>query len=92
MFAYYAALSPQAARDFNREFQEALRQLTETPHIGSRRYAHLSRDGNTRVWRLDCFPFLTFYRVDDDTIDVVRLLHERRRITRPLIQTPKRRV
>jgi len=59
--------------------------LAESPHIGSRRYAHFTRDG-LRCWRLDRFPFLLFYHVHGDVLDVVRIVHQRRRVIRTLLR------
>jgi toxin ParE1/3/4 len=33
-----------------------------------------------RFWSLDRFPFLVFYRVQGDELQVLRILHERRDI------------
>ncbi|WP_366942080.1 type II toxin-antitoxin system RelE/ParE family toxin [Cupriavidus basilensis] len=38
-----------------------------------------------RVWSFDRFPFLVFYRVNGDMLDVLRVLHERRDIVASLI-------
>ncbi|BCL94209.1 MULTISPECIES: type II toxin-antitoxin system RelE/ParE family toxin [Ralstonia solanacearum species complex] len=59
--------------------------MDEPPSVGSRRYAHLLPDESLRVWSLDSFPFLVFYRVAGDVLDVVRVLHERRDIEASLI-------
>ncbi len=59
--------------------------LVEHPSVGSRRYAHLLPDASLRVWSFDRFPYLVFYRVSGDVLDVVRVLHERRDIVASLI-------
>ncbi|SPD66872.1 conserved protein of unknown function (plasmid) [Cupriavidus taiwanensis] len=51
----------------------------------ARAYAHLLPDASLRVWSLDRFPFLVFYRVSGEVLDVVRVLHERRDIAASLI-------
>jgi toxin ParE1/3/4 len=84
--AYYAGISAVVAEGFNREFLEALSLLAESPHVGSRRYAHFTRAGDMRFWRLDRYPFLLFYRVEGSMLIVGRLIHERRRITRNLLR------
>ncbi|SOY94973.1 conserved hypothetical protein [Cupriavidus taiwanensis] len=70
---------------FTDELLSVLAFLVEHPTVGSRRYAHLLPDASLRVWSLDRFPFLVFYRVSGEVLDVVRDLHERRDIVASLI-------
>ncbi|WP_269749277.1 type II toxin-antitoxin system RelE/ParE family toxin [Herbaspirillum autotrophicum] len=37
------------------------------------------------MWQLDHFPFLLFYRIDGQLLDVLRVLHERRDLSADLI-------
>lgn len=55
------------------------------PGVGSRRYAHFLPDQSLRVWQLDRFPFLVFYRIDGVWLEVLRVLHERRDLLPNLI-------
>ncbi|MBB3120779.1 type II toxin-antitoxin system RelE/ParE family toxin [Pseudoduganella violacea] len=82
---YYADISPELAERFVAELEATLHGLCSQPGVGSRRYAHFLPDRSLRVWQLDHFPFLLFYRVDGIWIDVLRILHERRDLSASLI-------
>ncbi len=82
---YYADISPELAERFVDELEISLHGLCFQPGLGSRRYAHFLPDRSLRVWQLDHFPFLLFYRVDGIWIDVLRVLHERRDLSASLI-------
>jgi toxin ParE1/3/4 len=83
---WYDDIQAGLSEAFNNELEQALRLLLEQPGIGSRRYAHLSKDGLLRFWALDRFPFLVFYRVmqsgQEPALEVLRVIHERRDIPR----------
>lgn len=82
---YYADISPELAERFVTELEATLHGLCFQPGVGSRRYAHFLPDKSLRVWQLDRFPFLLFYRVDGAWLDVLRVLHERRDLSASLI-------
>lgn len=82
---WYDDAAPGLGGAFTDELLSVLAFLVEHPSVGSRRYAHLLPDESLRVWSLDRFPFLVFYRVSDEVLDVVRVLHERRDIVASLI-------
>jgi len=82
---YYTEISPELAERFVDELEAALHGLCFQPGVGSRRYAHFLADRSLRMWQLDRFPFLLFYRVDGQMLDVVRVLHERRDLSADLI-------
>ena len=83
VFEYYSNISPELPKAFLDEFETALSLLCEAPGIGSRRFSHLfPLRINLRTWRLDRFPFRIFYRVDDDTLYVLRVDHQRRDVTK----------
>lgn len=82
---YYAAISPDLAERFVGELETTLHGLCFQPGVGSRRYAHFLPDQSLRVWQLDRFPFLVFYRIDGAWLDVLRVLHERRDLAANLI-------
>ena len=82
---YYAAISPNLAERFVDELEATLHGLCFQPGVGSRRYAHFLPDQSLRVWQLDRFPFLVFYRIDGGWLDVLRVLHERRDLAAGLI-------
>ncbi|CAG2157245.1 type II toxin-antitoxin system RelE/ParE family toxin [Cupriavidus numazuensis] len=82
---WYHDAAPGLGEAFTEELLGVLDFLTTHPGVGSRRYAHFLPDASLRVWALERFPFLVFYRVSDEVIDVVRILHERRDILADLI-------
>lgn len=82
---YYTEISPALAERFVDELDVTLHGLCFQPGVGSRRYAHFLTDQSLRVWQLDRFPFLLFYRVDGQMLDVLRVLHERRDLSADLI-------
>lgn len=82
---YYAEISTELAERFVSELETTLHGLCLQPGVGSRRYAHFLADQSLRVWQLDRFPFLLFYRVEGVWIDVLRVLHERRDLSANLI-------
>jgi toxin ParE1/3/4 len=83
---YYAEVSVALAERFVEELQRSLHGLTQHPDKGSRRYAHLLPDRSLRTWPLDRFPYLLFYRSHDETLKLLRVLHERRALTRKLMK------
>jgi toxin ParE1/3/4 len=82
---YYTEISADLAERFVAELEATLHGLCLQPGLGSRRYAHFLSDRSLRMWQLDRFPFLLFYRVDGVWVDVLRVLHERRDLSASLI-------
>lgn len=82
---YYAEIAVVLAERFVDELDATLHGLCFQPGVGSRRYAHFLMDQSLRVWQLDRFPFLLFYRIDGQSLDVLRVLHERRDLSADLI-------
>jgi toxin ParE1/3/4 len=82
---YYADINPDLADRFIQELNSVLLTLCRHPEMGSRRYAHFLPAQSLRVWQLDRFPFLIFYRIDSEQVTVQRILHERRDISAGLI-------
>ncbi|MEW5688070.1 MAG: type II toxin-antitoxin system RelE/ParE family toxin [Pseudomonadota bacterium] len=70
---------PVALR-FLDEIDRALAAIGRTPAIGSPRYAHELATPGLRTRILQRFPFLIFYREENDHIDVWRILHAQRDI------------
>ncbi|OWY35814.1 hypothetical protein CEJ45_05260 [Herbaspirillum aquaticum] len=78
---YYTELSRRLGERFTEELTSTLRSLTRQPGMGSQRYAHLLPDRSLRMWQLDHFPYLLFYRARDETFSLLRVLHERRALS-----------
>jgi toxin ParE1/3/4 len=86
---YYAAVSPALRQAFRDNLGAALHLLCEMPGIGSHRLAHLLPGAALQVWSLDRFPFMVCYRATGDRLHVVRIVHERRNVTRALLRAVK---
>jgi toxin ParE1/3/4 len=71
--------APLALR-FIDALQQAFRRLGAHPSVGSLRYAYELSLEDLRAWPLRRFPFVVFYRVQPDRIDVRRVLHAQRDI------------
>ncbi len=82
---YYIEISPSLAERFVDELDSTLYGLCFQPGVGSRRYSHFLEDHSLRMWQLDRFPFLLFYRIDGQVLDVLRVLHERRDVSADMI-------
>lgn len=62
-------------------------QLIQTPGIGKVVRFAPNRMGEVRQWRVKLFAdYLVFYRVDDDRIDILRVLHGARDLAEILLQ------
>jgi toxin ParE1/3/4 len=86
----YANVSTGLAARFVHELDACLRDLCASPDIGSLRYAWLIERHRVRVWQLYHFPYLVFYRVDPTFLRVLRILHERRKLSARLISPSMR--
>ena len=74
IWSYVAQASEESANRLISEFDQRFQMLSQTPHIGRSR-PELEVDG------LRSFPlksYVIYYRVTDDFIDVIRVLHARR--------------
>jgi toxin ParE1/3/4 len=72
--AYIARENPTAARAIALRVWDAAQQLGEHPEIG--------RDGyvpETREWVVSQTPYLLVYRLKDDTVEILRVWHGKRK-------------
>ena len=72
--------SVSTATDFIESLEQAFRHLSRHPLTGSLRFAFELDIPELRCWRLNGFPYLVFYRCDENHVDVWRILHARRDI------------
>jgi toxin ParE1/3/4 len=78
---YYAQeAGAEVALRFVDAVREAYRVISVRPATGSPRYAHELDLPGLRARKLNRFPYLVFYREQDEHIDVWRLLHAQRDI------------
>lgn len=69
-----------AALGFIDALEKAYRHIGSHPALGSPRYAHELGLPDLRMWALQRYPQIIFYREQPDHIDVWRVLHDRRDI------------
>lgn len=72
--AYIARDNPAAARAVASRIWEAVRRLREQPGIG-----RPGRVPDTREYIVPGTPYIAAYRVEDETVIVLRVLHGARR-------------
>jgi toxin ParE1/3/4 len=77
-----AAAGPQLALSFVARMQRSLKNLAEFPRIGRRRP---NFGQGVRSWAFS--PYIAFYRTQDDDVQIIRILHGKRRITRSLVRS-----
>lgn len=68
----------QTALAFIDAVEHGIKRISRRPHVGSLRFAYELAIPDLRAWPLQRFPYVVFYVVADDEIDVWRILHERR--------------
>lgn len=84
---YRSEAGVQVALEFIDAAGRGMRRIGRNPHVGSLHFAYELAIPNLRAWPLQRFPYLVFYVVTDDEIDVWRILHTRRDL-RAIIETP----
>jgi toxin ParE1/3/4 len=68
--------SPAKASAFLESAAVTFEQLRQMPQIGRVSQLVVSRLGEIRQWRLKGFKdYLVFYQVQDDLVDILRILH-----------------
>lgn len=72
---YHGKAGEQAALDLIERLQQAIDHIGRYPDSGSPRYAHELEIPGLRSWPLNGFPYLLFYREEEDRIDLWRVLH-----------------
>lgn len=75
---YRQEAGEQTALDFIDAVERGIRRISRGPHAGSLRFAYELAIPDLRAWPLQRFPYVVFYVVTDDEIDVWRILHTRR--------------
>ena len=72
---YLREASPAVALGFIETLENAYRVISEQPGVGSSRYAYELAIPGLRSWTLRGYPYVVFYAVRDDHIDVWRVLN-----------------
>lgn len=86
---YYARVAGEdVALAFIDELERAVQDLLGHPEAGSPRYAHELDLPGLRHWVLRTYPYLVFYVVRDEHVDVWRVLHGERDIPAWMREAP----
>ena len=68
----------QMALDYIDAVEQGIKRISRRPHAGSLRFAYELAIPDLRAWPLQRFPYVVFYLIADDQIDVWRIVHDRR--------------
>ena len=87
---YYEKTSPEhVALGFINALDQAFSQLSRYPQMGSPRPDYdLELDG-IRSWSLKKFPHLIYYEIQDDHIELWRILHPKRDIVQTMLPSQR---
>ena len=77
---YLAGADTEVALRFVDAIERAIGQISRSPQSGSLRFSYELEIPGLRVRPLTRFPYLVFYVVRDEVVDVWRILHTRRDI------------
>ena len=77
---YLAGADTEVALRFVDAIERAIGQISRSPQSGSLRFSYELEIPGLRVRPLTRFPYLVFYIVRDEVVDVWRILHTRRDI------------
>ena len=72
---YLREASPAVAFGLIDALENAYRLIGEQPNIGSSRYAYELNLPGLRSWALRDYPYIVFYALRDEHIEVWRVLH-----------------
>jgi toxin ParE1/3/4 len=80
-FVYIAEDNLDAGVTFLVAVEDAIEQLAQFPLIGKQQQFTDKRFQNVRMWKIKNFEnYLIFYTVQEDRIEVIRILHSARDI------------
>ncbi|CAM5550453.1 type II toxin-antitoxin system RelE/ParE family toxin [Eoetvoesiella caeni] len=77
---YLAEASEKVAMGFLDELEQAYAHLSRFPETGSSRYAYELNLPGLCAWPISSYPYVVFYMLAADHIDVWRVLHAKRDI------------
>jgi toxin ParE1/3/4 len=75
---YHREVGEQLALEFIDAVERGIERISRSPHVGSLHFAYELAIPHLRAWPLQRFPYVVFYVVTDERIDVWRVLHIRR--------------
>lgn len=71
-------VSEQTALEFIDAVERGVRRISRSPSVGALHFAYELALPDLRAWPLQRFPYVVFYVVAGEEIDVWRVLHSRR--------------
>ncbi len=77
---YLGGAGAEVALRFVDAVERAVGQISRSPHSGNLRFSYELEIPGLRVRPVPRFPYLVFYVVGDEVVDVWRILHSRRDI------------
>lgn len=86
-FRYYLVTQnlPEVAIRFRTAVRQTIQTLQQHPLVGPRYRSNNPQLDNLRTWAVTGFEAIrTYYRVDQDTLRIVRILHGKRDVQRIL--------
>jgi toxin ParE1/3/4 len=84
---YLSQAGDKVAAGFLDNVKAGLAHIEAFPKSGSARYGALFPEIELRFWRIRTYPYLIFYVVREDYVDVIALLHAHADIPRILEET-----
>lgn len=82
--AYYRSANDASAGAPIDAIQRGMERIARSPNVGTLRFAYELGIPGLRAWPLTGFPYIVFYLVGEDAIDVLRMLHQRRDVSASL--------
>jgi toxin ParE1/3/4 len=73
---YLKQAGGKVAGDFLGQVTAALSHIAQFPEAGSPQYSHLFPEIDLRFWLVRRLPYVIFYVVQHDYVDVIALLHQ----------------
>lgn len=72
---YFSEAGDKVASDFLDNVKAGLIHISAFPESGSARYRSLFPEIDLRFWQVKTFPYMIFYIIRDDYVDVIAVLH-----------------
>jgi len=73
---YFAQNAPEVEERFLKAFYETVRLLASSPNLGERCQFRSPRTKGMRMWLVSGFSnYLIFYRLQENTLQIVRVIH-----------------
>lgn len=77
---YQSSAGSGIAINFVDDLEQSLSMIADHAEVGSTRHAEELHIPGLRSWHLNNFPYIVFYNINETSISVWRVLHDRRDI------------